>query len=180
MVARGAATPRKLANKFLWGGHPSLPCRIIPHKLRLCLRNHNEHLRIFWNILRAHFPHRLCPFPSNSTMSHSKSLRLTARITLEEKHQNRKAALEEWWATQSATKGREHHRVGGLQQKRIGRCLGTLEIHSKRFVIFVEFFRLVFLGWGGWPTEGGCHFGMFRNKLPKGRGAQKLELHFNF
>jgi len=36
-------------------------------------------------------------------MPQSKSLKLTARITLEEKHQNLKAALEEWSATQSAT-----------------------------------------------------------------------------
>jgi len=49
-------------------------------------------------------------------MSHSKSLKLTAAITLEEKHQNPKVALEEWRVTQLATKGREHHRVGGLQQ----------------------------------------------------------------
>jgi len=116
MVARGAATPENLANKFLWGGHPSLRCRKIPYKLRMCPGNHNEHLRIFWNMLRAHSSHCLCPFPSNSTMPHSKSLKLTAGIALEEKHQNLKAALEEWRATQSATKGREHHRVGGLQQ----------------------------------------------------------------
>jgi len=36
-------------------------------------------------------------------MPQSKSLKLTARITLEEKHQNLKAALEEWRETQSAT-----------------------------------------------------------------------------
>jgi len=129
MVARGATTPGKLANKFLWGGHPSLRCRIIPHKLRIRLKNHSEHLRIFLNMLRAHFPHCLCPFPSNSTISHSKSLKLTAGIALEEEHQKPKVTLEEWWATQSSTKGREHHRVGGLQQKRVGRCLGTLEVH---------------------------------------------------
>jgi len=131
MVARGAATPEEPGQQVPGGGHPSLRCRKIPHKLLMCPENHNEHLRNFWNMLRAHSSHCLCPFPSNSTMPHSKSLKLTAGISLEENHQNLKAALEEWRATQSTTKGREHHRVGGLQQQWIGRCLGTLEIHSK-------------------------------------------------
>jgi len=69
----------------------------------MCPRNHNELLRIFWNTLKAHFFYCLRPFPSNSTMPQSKSLKLTARITLEEKHQNLKASLEEWSATRSAT-----------------------------------------------------------------------------
>jgi len=36
-------------------------------------------------------------------MPQSKSLKITARITLEEKHQNLQAALDKWKATQSAT-----------------------------------------------------------------------------